>query len=168
MLSGGLGVTTDSSGNVFVAAVISDNVFKISTPGTCSTIATPCAITEIIDAAGDGAGNILDLPQDITTDSSGNVYVAGFSSSNAFKITPGGTITEIIDSTGDGAGNPLSLVFGIETDSSGNVFVSGLGSDNAFKIEPEKKSCDALDKASEKGKGMKKGLEKAKANNKCS
>ena len=33
--------------------------------------------------------------------------------------------------------------------------------------EPEKKSCDALDKASEKGKGKKKGLERARANNNC-
>jgi len=30
-----------------------------------------------------------------------------------------------------------------------------------------KKSCDALDKASENGKGKKKGLERAKANNNC-
>jgi len=134
-LLGAQGVTTDSSDNVFVAAVISDNVFKIDTPGACSTSGPLCTITEIIDATGDGAGNILDLPQDITTDSSGNVYVAGFDSSNAFQITPGGVITEIIDSTGDGAGNPLSLVFGIEIDSSGNVFVAGLGSDNVFKID---------------------------------
>jgi len=33
--------------------------------------------------------------------------------------------------------------------------------------EPQKKSCDALEKASENGNGKKKGLEKAKANNGC-
>jgi len=33
--------------------------------------------------------------------------------------------------------------------------------------EPKKKSCDALDKASENGKGKKKGLERAIANNNC-
>ncbi len=34
-------------------------------------------------------------------------------------------------------------------------------------LEPQKKACDALDKASENGKGKKKGLERAKANNNC-
>ncbi len=41
-------------------------------------------------------------------DSSGNVYVTGGYSHNAFKITPGGTITEIIDATGDAGGKNLN------------------------------------------------------------
>ena len=49
------------------------------------------------------------------------------------------------------------------------------GNDESWAIEnvkiilddPKKKSCDALDKASENGKGKKKGLERAKANNDC-
>ena len=65
-------------------------------------------ITEIIDATGDGADNTLNGPRGIAVDGSGNVYVTGYSSANAFKITPGGVITEIIDATGDGAGNILN------------------------------------------------------------
>ena len=70
----------------------------------------------------------------IPVDGSGNVYVLGFGSDNAFKITPGGVITEIIDATGDGAGNMLNLPFGIAVDGSGNVYVAGFLSNNAFKI----------------------------------
>ena len=43
----------------------------------------------------------------MAVDGNGNVYVAGYISDNAFKITPGGVITQIIDSTGDGVGNTL-------------------------------------------------------------
>ena len=55
-------------------------------------------ITEIIDSSGDGS-NSLDAPIGMAVDGSGNVYVSGIVSENAFKITPGGVITEIIDIT---------------------------------------------------------------------
>ena len=61
-------------------------------------------ITQIIDSTGDGAGNGLHSPTGIAVDAAGNVYVTGFGSRNAFKITPAGVITQIIDTTGDGAG----------------------------------------------------------------
>jgi hypothetical protein len=81
------GVATDSSGNVYVNGRDSYNTFKIETPGTCSTAGTPCTITEIIDATGDGAGNTLWGPEGVGVDSGGNVYVAG-SSHNVFRLQP--------------------------------------------------------------------------------
>ena len=42
-------------------------------------------ITEIIDATGDGAGNILNAAWGIAVDAAGNAYVAGLTSDNAFK-----------------------------------------------------------------------------------
>ena len=88
----------DAAGNVYVAGATSDNVFKITPLGV---------ITEIIDAAGDGAGNPLDNPRDIAVAPDGTVYVAGVNSDNVFRITPAGTISEILDATGDGMGNPF-------------------------------------------------------------
>ena len=93
-------------------------------------------ITEIIDATGDGTGNTLNWPQGIAVDGSGNVYLTGFNTHNAFKITPGGVITEIIDFTGDGAGNPIDGPRGIAVDGSGNVYVTGQDSDNALRSHP--------------------------------
>ena len=91
-------------------------------------------ITEIIDATGDGGGNVLESPDGVAVDSIGNVYVVGYSNDNAFKITPGGTITEIIDVTGDRGGNTLEGPRQVAVDSSGSVYVSGIISSNVFKI----------------------------------
>ncbi|GAG34420.1 unnamed protein product, partial [marine sediment metagenome] len=74
-------------------------------------------------------GNALDYPLGIAVDDSGNVYVTGDYSDNAFKITQGEVITEIIDSTGDGMGNTLDYPWGIAVDDSGNAYVTGSVSD---------------------------------------
>jgi hypothetical protein len=92
-------------------------------------------ITEIIDATGDGGGNTLDTPSSIAVDASGNVYVTGAISNNAFKITPGGTVTQIIDSTGV-SGNPLLIATSVAVDLAENVYVAGKFSAAVFKITP--------------------------------
>ena len=61
-------------------------------------------VTEIIFGR-----NILGQPRSIAVDDSGNAYVAGAYSHNAFKITPDGLITEIIDHTGDGMEGSLMM-----------------------------------------------------------
>jgi len=86
-LIGAHGVAGDSAGNVYVAGNISDNVFRIATPGTCSTGGTSCTITEIIDSEGDCTVNFI-KPQDITVDSIDNVYASTFSD-NVFKLELG-------------------------------------------------------------------------------
>ena len=60
-----------------VAGRLSNNAFKIFLYGT---------ITEIIDETGDGAGNTLLEPAGIAVDGSGDVFVTGYGSDNAFKI----------------------------------------------------------------------------------
>ena len=96
-------IATDSSGNVFVVGKNTNNAFKIATPGTCSTGGTACTITKIMDATGDGGGNALSEPFDVATDSSGNVFVTGRDSNNAFKIAKdipiGGTLIPIDTTT---------------------------------------------------------------------
>ena len=136
-------LAVDSDNNVYVAGFDSSNVFRIDTPGTCSTGGTPCTISTIIDVTGDGAGNVLDAPGTLTVDSNDNVYVAGFSSNNVFRIaTPGTcstggtpcTISTIIDVTGDREGNVLEAPVGLTVDSNGKIFVAGAVSNNGFLI----------------------------------
>jgi hypothetical protein len=93
-------------------------------------------ITQIVDSTGDGT-NDLDSPgQHAATDAAGNLYVTGFFSENAFKVTPGGTVTQIIDSTGDGT-HALVGPTNVAVDGAGNAFVSGALSNNVFQITPD-------------------------------
>jgi len=93
-------------------------------------------VIEIIDPTGDGLGNTVGGAESLTVDAEGSVYVACWTTDNAFKIGPQGSVTEIIDVTGDGAGNGLTSCSGIAIDGAGNVYVTGVVSDNAFKITP--------------------------------
>jgi len=91
----------------------------------------------LINANGDGSGNPLSSVGGITADESGNVFVAGALSNNAFRITPEGVITEIIDITGNGTGNLFEGAnSAIGVSSSGIAYVGG---DNSivFKIVEE-------------------------------
>jgi len=128
-LSGPSGVAVDASANVYVVGRSSNNAFQIAPGG---------GITEIIDATGDGT-NALSSPSlssgGVAVDATGNVYVAGNGSNNAFQITPGGTITQIIDATGDGT-NALTSASSVAVDASGNVYVPGFISRNVFQIAP--------------------------------
>ena len=119
------------------AILIAGAILAISVLATGTIVPNAFAsfnVVEIINSTGDGS-NTLDQPEAIAVDSSGNVFVTGRTTDNAFKITPGGVITEIINSTGDGS-NTLDRPWGIAVDSSDNVFVAGVSSDNAFKITP--------------------------------
>jgi hypothetical protein len=131
------GIAADSSGNVYVALRSSNNVFRITPLG---------AITQIIDATGDGDGNLLDNPRAIAVDPNGNIYVVGEDSFNVFKVTPGGVITEIVDHRTPGVGDVLGFFDRkIAADSSGNVYVSGRNTDNAFKIAPDGSITEVID-----------------------
>ena len=74
-----------SIGRVSLIVFSMATVFSI---GLTSPIAHAIFLTpvEIIDNSGDG-GNILDTSHGVATDSSGNVFVTGSNSDNAFKIT---------------------------------------------------------------------------------
>lgn len=108
-------------------------IFGLSVLGAGRTVAQSITF-QIISASGDGAGHRLEQPFGIAVDFAGNVYVTGYGTDNAFKITPDGVISQIIDASGDGAGNTLDRPRSIAVDLEGNVYVAGSGSDNAFKI----------------------------------
>jgi len=96
---------------------VSDNVFKITPGGT---------ITEIIDGTGDGAGNSLNAPFNVATDSSGNVFVAGKTSDNVFKIELDlGTVGDPIDGTDITINTTALLVEGIYTNTLWIILVIG-------------------------------------------
>ena len=74
-------IGVDVYGNLFVLGSGSDNAFKVSQSGQ---------ITQIIDASGDGLGNILDQPYGLCV-SDRDVFVSGLRSDNVFRISLAGT-----------------------------------------------------------------------------
>lgn len=134
-------LAVDSQDNLYVVGRFSDNVWRINNPQNCSTSTTACDISEIINANGDGL-NILNNPEDVTVDHLDNVYVAGTTSHNIFRIAASTScntiddpclITEVIDSAGDGT-NGLFQPGSLAVDSLGNVFTSNYG-DNVLMVE---------------------------------
>lgn len=104
------GIGIDPTGNVYVADYQNNSVRKITPLGEVSTI----------------SGTNL-LPNSVTGDSSGNLYVTG--GSNLYKITSGGTVSTLAS----GFSNP----FGLTVDSSGNVYVADQGNNVIKKITPQ-------------------------------
>ncbi len=74
--------------------------------------------------------NILS-PTGVTTDKSGNVYVAAFSDNTIMKITPDGKRQVFLKSAL--ISGPISLV----SDSTGNIYVSNYNTNNVVKITPQ-------------------------------
>ncbi len=73
----------------FTGAIAAVAAFGLGLALLPVTVMAQGIITEIIDASGDGAGNLLDTAFGVAVDGAGNVYVVGFVSNNAFCIAPG-------------------------------------------------------------------------------
>jgi hypothetical protein len=117
-------IAVDGTGNVYVGAGFGnpspdDKVFKISPEGLA---------TEIIDSTGDGAGNLLGNPLGVASDSTGNVYVVGGTTTNVFKITPSGVIEELTDFTEDPAWT-VETLYTAAVSESDSVYVTAARSD---------------------------------------
>ncbi len=95
------------------------------------------SVEQLIDATGDGQGNVLDQPIALAMDQNGAVYVVGSDSDNAFRIDPDGTITQILEASGDGAGNVCDDPWDIKIDAFGNACVACDDSWNVFRISPQ-------------------------------
>jgi hypothetical protein len=128
------GVTTDSSGNVYVAG---------STTGAFDG-STNAGGSDAFIAKYDSSGNQMGIKQfgtttydaasGVTTDSSGNVYVAG-STTGAFDGSTNAGGSDAFIAKYDSSGNQTwvmqfgtasdEIVSGVATDSSGNVYVTG-------------------------------------------
>lgn len=132
------GVTTDSSGNIYVVG--SNNVIRRVTPsGVVSTM------------AGNGTQGYLDGPgssaefngvSGIAVDSSGNVYVADSGNNRIRKVSPSGVVSSLagngtqgyVDGPGDSA--EFNSPDGVAVDAAGNVYVADTYNNRVRKITP--------------------------------
>jgi uncharacterized protein (TIGR03437 family) len=123
-------VTIGPKGVVLIADTGNGCIRQVATDGTITTVSGNGSI----GLAGDGVATSLPMlsPFGVTSDSSGNIYVAEFGTNRIRKIDTSGNITTAI---GDGTqgfagdGGPankveMSLPTGVQIDSSGNLYFS--------------------------------------------
>ncbi len=87
---------------------------------------------------------VLNDPTEPAVDSAGNVWVAGTSSDNVFRVAPDGTATLVLDGAGAG-GRPLVTPTALIVDGQDRVWVAGTGNHTLFRIDTDGSAHLVLD-----------------------
>jgi hypothetical protein len=168
----GLGIAVDSSGNAYVTGETESTDFPTANPLQASLNGGANVFVSKLNATGSAlvystylGGSTRDVGSGIAVDSSGNAYVAGYTSSNNFptanplqaslgatgatnafvaKLNPAGSA--LVYSTYLGGSN-YDYGSGIAVDSSGNAYVTGFTSSTNFPtanpLQPSLGASDA-------------------------
>jgi len=119
----------DANGNVYVADTINCTIRKVTPAGVVTTLAGSPGGPGSVD--GTGAAARFNLPQGVTVDASGNLFVADTGNATIRKVTPAGVVTTLAGTAlafgnrdGTGAAATFHGPCGIGVDSSGNLYVA--------------------------------------------
>lgn len=132
-------IAVDAAGNVYVTDIGNHNIRKITAGGVTTTLAGTTGVAGSVDGTGTTAQ--FNLPQGITVDASGNVYVSDTNNSTIRKISTTGAVTTFAGVAGQtggadgvGAAARFNYPFGLSIDTSGNIYAADFGSSTIRKI----------------------------------
>lgn len=126
-LNSPVAVTADSSGNYYIVASSQNRVFKINSSGLLTVLAGNGLPGYAGDGVAGGAANaMLNFPQSVAVDASGNVYIADYYNFVVRKVDTTNTITTIAGTQGVCGGSTGALCYpgGVATDTAGNLFIA--------------------------------------------
>jgi trimeric autotransporter adhesin len=135
-------VAVDASGNLYIADTVNNVVRQISTKGVITTIAGN-GTAGFSGDNGAATSAMLNAPQGVAVDSSGNVYVADTANARVRKIS-GGTITTVAGSgtqgyAGDGSAATSAMLntpVGLAFDKSGNLYIADVDNSVVRRVSP--------------------------------
>jgi hypothetical protein len=119
------GISSDASGNLYIADASNNEIRKITPAAAVSLFAGNTAGTSG-SANGTGSAAFFNNPYDITTDPSGNFYVADYNNNMIRKITPAGVVTNYAS-----VNQPAGIIY---NSFSGNFIVSRIANNDLVKI----------------------------------
>ncbi len=133
-------ITVDGQGNLFVADNVNNDILKIGTNDSVTTIAGQ--VGNAGSANGQGTNASFNTPNGITVDSKGNLYVADSGNDTIRKIDSSNNVTTIAghartrgSADGQGTNATFALPAGITSDSQGNLYVADQHNDTIRKID---------------------------------
>ncbi|WP_172829291.1 NHL domain-containing protein [Mucilaginibacter mallensis] len=132
-------VIVDNAGTLYVSDYVNDEIRKVTTTGTVSTLAGTPAI-----GSADGTGSSASFynPAGLTFDASGNIIVADADNELIRKVTPVGVVTTIAgDGTkgaNDGTAKASNFRYpeGVTYDASGNLYIADTFNSLIRKMDP--------------------------------
>jgi sugar lactone lactonase YvrE len=142
-------VAVDSGGNVYIADIYNSRIRMVpATNGTYFGMSMTANNIYTIAGGGDqGDGGPatsaqLNLPQGVTVDSDGNVYISDTNNNRIRKIDSAGIITTVAGngSVGFNGNNifatsaQLNLPYGLSVDSAGNIYIADSGNNRIRKV----------------------------------
>ncbi len=138
------GLTSDISGNLYIADAVGHRIRVVSPTGVIRTLAG----TGISGFSGDGGPALeaqLDSPYGILLDPRGNLLVADLGNSRVRRIAPDGTITTIAGGGKMPAGGfnegssatvlALNAPRNLAMDSAGNLYISDFGAHRVYRLD---------------------------------
>lgn len=127
------GLTTDLSGNIYVADQGNQLIRRINPAGVVTSLAGQAGAHGALNGQGSTAS--FNDPSGLGADASGTIYIADLNNNEIRKVNAAGVVTTL--KCHDGTSNP-AIVYspgGLATDASGNVYVSEINSGIILKID---------------------------------